>query len=99
MDLLAKLLVTTRAEQRDKGDTRNPRHPLYRGRVMLILESDKGGGSMKYGWRIGANGLKVIGSFGAADIRSNMLSFTGPWYNQLVELMKNGVMVEIEPLL
>ena len=52
---------------------------------------------MKYGWRIGANGLKVIGSFGAADSRSNMLNFTGHWYNQLVELMKNGVRVEVEP--
>jgi hypothetical protein len=51
---------------------------------------------MKYSWRIGANSLKVIGSFGAADSRSNMLTFTGLWYNQLVELMKSGVRVEVE---
>ena len=37
VDLRGKLLVTTRAEQRERGDTRNPRHPLYRVRVMLIL--------------------------------------------------------------
>ena len=50
VDLLRKLVEQTRAEQRDRDDTRNPRHPLYQGRFLLILENDKEGGSMKYGW-------------------------------------------------
>ena len=42
VDLLGKVVEETRAEQRDKGDTRNPRHALYRERIMLFLENDKG---------------------------------------------------------
>ena len=94
--LLGKMLAQTREEQKGKEDTRTPRHPLYKGRALLILESDKGGGSMKYGWRIGSNSLKAISSYDGPDNRPNMLSFGGPWFNQLADIMENGVVVRVE---
>lgn len=93
---IRQLFENTMAKQKGLG-TRNPRHVLYGGRMLVLLESDKGGFSMKYGLRVGPNTLHVIGVFEAADNRSNLLSFTGPWVEQMIELMENGLAVQLEP--
>ena len=94
--LIRQLFENTMVEQKG-SDTRNLRHVLYRDRILVLLESDKGGLSMKYGLRVGPNTLHVIGVFEAADNRSNLLAFTGPWVEQIAEIMEQGLSVKLEP--
>jgi hypothetical protein len=79
-------------EQQDHS-TRNLRHPLYRGRLVLIIELDKGGKLMKFAWRLGANRLVPMGAFEATDSHGNIMIYMAPWYSQLKEIMDNGVIV------
>ena len=91
--LLTKLVTRTRKEQAGT-DTRNPSHPLYKGRILLLLESDKGGFSMKFAWRVGPNNIQVIGAYEANDNRANLMTFMAPWFDQLRDIMEKGVVVK-----
>ena len=91
--LLTMLVTRTRKEQAG-SDTRNPSHPLYKGRILLLLESDKGGFSMKFAWRVGPNNIQVIGAYEANDKRANLMTFMAPWFDQLRDIMEKGVVVK-----
>ena len=115
-------------EQTDRS-TRNLRHPIFKGHLVVILEADKGGQVngcnglhhefdsvygikheltiglcihsvlhttqqvMKFAWRIGANALIYLGMYAAADTYENLLTYSAPWYEQLLDIQENGVMV------
>ena len=92
-DMLTMLVTRTR-KLHGGSDTRNPFHPLYKGRILVLLESDKGGFSMKFAWRIGPNSLQVIGAYEATDNRANIMIFMAPWFDQLRDILENGLMVK-----
>jgi len=88
-----ELMVRRVLEEQQDHSTRNLRHPLYRGRLVLIIELDKGGKLMKFAWRLGANRLVVMGAFEATDSHGNVMVYMAPWFGQLKEIMENGVTV------
>ena len=88
-----ELMVRRVLEEQQDSSTKNLRHPLYRGRLVVIIELDKGGKIMKFAWRLGANRLVLMGAFKATDSHGNMLIFFVPWFGQLKEIMECGVIV------
>ena len=89
---LSKVATKTLSKQKD-GSTRNLRHPIYGGRLLAIIESDKGGHSMKHAIRFGPNNLVVLGAYKASDIHANCVTFLAPWIPQLQALMAEGLLV------
>lgn len=89
---LGQLASSLLEEQTDRS-TRNLRHPIYKGHLVVIVEADKGGQVMKFAWRIGANALIAMGMYEAGDFYSNLLTFSAPWYDQLLDIQEYGVMV------
>ena len=92
---LGKVATKTLAQHKD-GSTRNLRHPIYGGSLLAIIESDKGGHSMKQAVRFGPNNLVVLGAYEAADTHANAVTFLAPWIPQLQAVMEEGLLVWLE---
>ena len=87
------LLVHKLLEEQTDHSTRNLRHPLYKGRLLLLREEDKGGKIMKGAIRAGPNDLVITYAYEADDNYFNQLVITKPLFSQLQDILDNGLVI------
>ena len=80
----------------DLTSMKNLNHPLFNGKLWVIISGDKGSQTMKYGVGLGGHDVHLFGLFEASDTPSNMLTFQSNYIEQIRKLVAFGVSVTAE---
>ena len=83
-------------ELTDLSSMKNLAHPLYFGKLWIVLGGDKGNSTMKFVAGVGGCNPHLFAMFEASDTPSNLLAFQSIYVEQIRRMICFGVEVQLE---
>ena len=80
----------------DPTSMKNLQHPLYQGKLWVVIGGDKGAQTMKFVVGVGGHDPHIFGMFEAADTPANLLCFQSSYIEQIRKLVAFGIDVSLE---
>ena len=91
---ISELITLAKSQETpDPASMKNLQHPLYFGKIWIIIAGDKGAQTMKFVAGVGGHDPHLFGMFEASDTPANLLAFQSKYIQQLRQMIAFGLEV------